>query len=396
MWWEIDTTGTPVQNGLVDDPTNTIFYTFPSIAVNSENDALMGFGYLSPSVYPSAAYSLHRATDPADSMRPVFVFRHGQKPYYQEFGGTENRWGDYSSTCIDPTNNMDFWTIQESVPNYTGGLANSIWDTWWAHVTLCTAVPGAATAIGIPSVICSGGTATFTTPAVTGATSYTWTISGTGWSGTSTTNTVTATAGTGTATITVTPVNSCGTGAAFTVNTVTPVIAPAVTFSVASHVTTITTADMITYTGSAAPGATYTWNFGGGTGTPGTGAGPQSVVWATTGLKTVTLSVTEGGCTSAVYTDTVLVNALSGVQALNAGYISDASILPNPNNGTFDISFAQPVTTPVSVRVIDLRGHVVYSNDFAAGNSKLTVVTNNLASGTYTVSMLIDGAVSKP
>ncbi|MFW1308733.1 hypothetical protein ACEV7Y_23710, partial [Vibrio parahaemolyticus] len=48
-----------------------------------------------------------------------------------------------------------------------------------------------------PATHCSGAAATYTAAAVTGATSYTWTVTGTGWSGTSTTNSISITAGTG-------------------------------------------------------------------------------------------------------------------------------------------------------------------------------------------------------
>jgi hypothetical protein len=59
--------------------------------------------------------------------------------YYATFGGTLNRWGDYSATVVDPINDLDFWTLQEyassqdlcSTPSSTctGG-----WGTWWANV----------------------------------------------------------------------------------------------------------------------------------------------------------------------------------------------------------------------------------------------------------------------
>jgi len=396
MWWEIDTTGTPVQNGIVDDPTNTVFYAFPSIAVNAAGDALMGFAYLSSNLYPSAAYSMHFSTDALDSMRPPFIFRHGQKPYYLTYSGTENRWGDYSGTCIDPVNDTDFWTIQESVPNYSGGITNCKWDTWWAHVKLCSATPSSATAINTTTTtICSGDSITYVTPAVTGATGYTWTIAGTGWAGSSSTNTITVAAGTVTGTITVTPINSCGNGTSFTITTITPVISPTASFTIASHTVPAYTNDIITYTGTTVTGGTYTWNFGaGGTATPGTGIGPQTAKWTTSGLKTVTLSVTSGGCTSAIYTDTVLVTAVSGIQAVSDPQIH-VSVLPNPNSGTFNILFDEDINNEVVVNVIDMEGRTVYNNNFnGVSNNKLNIVTNNLPSGTYTVNVIVDGAIA--
>lgn len=54
----------------------------------------------------------------------------------------------------------------------------------------------------------------------------------------------------------------------------------------------------INYTGTAGPNATYNWDFSGGTIVSGTGAGPYLVSWANSGSMTITLTVTDNGCTS--------------------------------------------------------------------------------------------------
>ncbi len=56
----------------------------------------------------------------------------------------------------------------------------------------------------------------------------------------------------------------------------------------------------ITYTGNATAGATYNWNWNGGASVPAAGAGPFNVNWPTSGVKNITLSVTQNGCTSTV------------------------------------------------------------------------------------------------
>ncbi len=71
----------------------------------------------------------------------------------------------------------------------------------------------------------------------------------------------------------------------------------------------------ITYTGTAPSNTTYTWNFAGGTIVSGTGQGPYQVSWATGGVKNVMLTVTSNGCSSAVTTVPVTVNALPVVTA---------------------------------------------------------------------------------
>jgi hypothetical protein len=299
MWWQIDTLANPIQNGKIDDPTGASFYAYPSIAVNKNDDALVGFSYLSASVHPCAAYALRLHTDPLDSMRPKYVYRHGQNTYYQTFGGTKNRWGDYSATCIDPINNTDFWTLQESVPT----TANS-WDTWWARVNVCEA-------------------------------------------------------------------NSL--------------------FNLQTRTTTIRINDTVTFTGTAPTGSVFTWNFAGGIAVPGTGAGPHAVKWTTAGWKKITLTVTYNGCSS-TYADSVLVGNLSdNILTLSR---SNVKVVPNPNNGTFQLMFEKNIVAPITVKLLDMQGKLVYNNEFNKVNDNtIAVSVNNLPTGIYTAYIEYDGAI---
>lgn len=65
----------------------------------------------------------------------------------------------------------------------------------------------------------------------------------------------------------------------------------------------------VSYTGNAGPGAIYTWDFGGAAATPGSGAGPHELSWASAGPKAISLTVTENGCTSEPFSQTVQVTA---------------------------------------------------------------------------------------
>ncbi len=66
---------------------------------------------------------------------------------------------------------------------------------------------------------------------------------------------------------------------------------------------------VVSFTGVAPPGAIFTWNFDGGTALPGTGAGPHTVSWSTPGTKTITLTVNDNNCVSALATRIVQVDA---------------------------------------------------------------------------------------
>ena len=473
MWWQVDTLANPLQVGLVNDPTAATSYAYSSIAVNAENDALVGFGYFSHTVHASCGYALHMNTDPVDSIRPAVVYRHGQAYYYETFGGTRNRWGDYSATCVDPRNDTDFWTLQETT--VIGTSPN--WDTWWAKVQFCPK-PNQPTMSYSSPIPCVGASATYAINPVAGATSYVWSVGGTGWSGSSTSDTIHVTAGTGMGTITVLAYNSCGegeahvftvtphvapnapyvsvyspacigsptaifsasasgatgfswvaldsgwsgtsTGTSLTANVgtgtgmiictatnacgsshpdtiyATPAVVPTSSFTVANHVVLAYTNDTLTYTGSAPAGSTYTWNFGGGTGTPGTGAGPQIVQWTVPGLKTVTLYLTNSGCSSALYSDTVLVLFNPSVKV--GGPVQknqELSIVPNPNNGTFDLLFANAVNKQIIVKLVDMQGKVVYNESFiGTNNKKVTIATHDLPNGTYMANVNLGGEIA--
>ncbi len=469
MWWQIDTLANPVQIGLINDPVTPSFFVYSSISVNDSNDALIGMGYLNATMHPSCAYALHMHTDLADSTRPPHIFRHGTAAYYTTFGGAKNRWGDFSQTCLDPRNNMDFWTLQEA-SNSAGTTAN--WDTWWANYQFCPK-PHAPT-ITYSGAPCAGDTANYIIDSIPGATSYVWYVAGGGWTGASTTTTINATAGTGTGTIVVLAYNSCGEGEATTLSVApvplppTPSIGvysppctgdataeftasgtagfiwsvvgtgwsgsstlssltttvgtgaaliictatnacgssapdtlsiypgtPVDTFTVSTHNTLIDTNITLTFAGSAPPGSSYTWYFGTGIATPGTGPGPQTIHWTTGGAMNVTLVVDNNGCSS-TYSDVIYVKDPTAVNVVT-GIGNNISLNPNPSDGVFDIVFASPVSKPVTIKITDIDGRIVYNREYSSTpTNKIQVKAANLNPGNYTVSIITsDGVVTK-
>ena len=125
QWWRVSTTGALQDFGRIDDPTGVAYYGMSSIAVNKNNDALIGFTRFSADTFPSAAYAFRLSADAAGTFRSPFVYKTGLGPYT-----SGDRWGDYSHTQVDPVNDTDIWTVQE----YSRGTSNG-WDTWWAAVT---------------------------------------------------------------------------------------------------------------------------------------------------------------------------------------------------------------------------------------------------------------------
>ncbi len=126
----------------------------------------------------------------------------------------------------------------------------------------CTVAPAQPGTISGTATVCQGTSNTYSVAAVSGASSYTWSLPG-GWTGTSTSNSITTTAGASSGSITVTATNACGTSSAQTFNvTVNPV--PAQPGTISGN-TTICPSSSNTYTIAAVSGATsYTWTLPGG------------------------------------------------------------------------------------------------------------------------------------
>ena len=138
QWWQLTPAGAVQQRGRVDDPAGAKFYAFPSLAVNKNNDVLIGYTRFSSQQYPSANYAFRAGTDPVNTLRDDRVLRAGSAPYFKDFGTGRNRWGDYSSTVVDPLNDLDMWTVQEHAAPVSGG---SRWGTWWGRIPSLTPAP---------------------------------------------------------------------------------------------------------------------------------------------------------------------------------------------------------------------------------------------------------------
>jgi hypothetical protein len=132
QWWQIATSAGSVgqvqQFGRIDDPSGANFYAYATLAVNKNNDAMVGYTHFGPGLYPSAGYSTRLASDPANTMETGVTLKAGEAPYFKDFGTGDNRWGDFSSTVVDPVDDTAMWTIQE----YAG--PNNMWGLWWGEV----------------------------------------------------------------------------------------------------------------------------------------------------------------------------------------------------------------------------------------------------------------------
>ena len=136
QWWQLSPTGKIAQFGRIDDPTGHFFFAYPTIAVNSKSDVLVGYTRFAKDQFASANYSFRRATDPVNTMRADTLFKDGEGPYVR-FATGRNRWGDYSNTVVDPNNDLDMWTIQQYAAKPVGESGR--WGTWWKRVVFSPA-----------------------------------------------------------------------------------------------------------------------------------------------------------------------------------------------------------------------------------------------------------------
>jgi hypothetical protein len=121
---------TVLQLGRLGNVDGDSFVAFPTIAVNADEDALLGFAHFTPNQFGSGGYAYRAAADIPGTLRSIQLYAAGQNSYFKTFGGTKNRWGDYSATQVDPVDDHGFWTVQERA-----AAQPDTWTTRWARVT---------------------------------------------------------------------------------------------------------------------------------------------------------------------------------------------------------------------------------------------------------------------
>ena len=139
QWVELDTNGGFVQGGRVEDPGANPWngghsYAFASLAVNAKNDVLIGFSEFESDDYVDAGYAFREGTDLPGTLRAPVTLKDGEGPYEKRRRG-RNRWGDYSGTQVDPSDDLTLWTLQEYARVPAGrGDRSGRWGVWWGRV----------------------------------------------------------------------------------------------------------------------------------------------------------------------------------------------------------------------------------------------------------------------
>jgi hypothetical protein len=100
--------GTVYQSG-----TANLSYWMGTILVSGQGHAAMGFTQAGPNNYLDAATTGRLAGDASGTMGTPVAYTASTSAYTPSDGTTPHRWGDYSYTSLDPSDDMTMWTVQE-------------------------------------------------------------------------------------------------------------------------------------------------------------------------------------------------------------------------------------------------------------------------------------------
>jgi hypothetical protein len=144
-WYKIDeTTNEVLQSGVLSDPD--FDYYQASIAANEKGDVMIGFnrsgfgidGQIS--IFAAWGTTLGDITTFGD---PFSILAGNVDNYHY----INNRWGDYTTTVVDPFDPNTFWTFQEYP------LAANAWATRITQITVPEPATWALAACGAASLM---------------------------------------------------------------------------------------------------------------------------------------------------------------------------------------------------------------------------------------------------
>jgi hypothetical protein len=126
-WYEIrnpETTPTVFQSGTFAPDSQ--WRWMPAIAMDQSQDIAVGYTVSGTAAgqYPSLVYAGRVPSDPAGTLESEIVLKVGAGSQSSGF----NRWGDYSSMTVDPTDDCTFWFTEEYLKS-TGANNGFNWNT---------------------------------------------------------------------------------------------------------------------------------------------------------------------------------------------------------------------------------------------------------------------------
>jgi hypothetical protein len=117
-WYEFNVTGgnyplTPIQQQDWTNGNDGVWRWMPSIAVEQNGNAAIGYSISSAAIFPSIRYAGRLSTDPLNDLAQ------GESIIINGAGAQTNasqRWGDYTMTTVDPSDGVSVWHTNEYYP----------------------------------------------------------------------------------------------------------------------------------------------------------------------------------------------------------------------------------------------------------------------------------------
>ena len=147
-WFKLSTANAPIgaitlldQGDIGGEDIALDTYTFfPAVEVNEERSAVFGFSASAASIFAGAYVTGKTVNHPSGTVGSTLILKEGEAPYKRFFGGTRNRWGDYSGASLDPDDDDYVWVYNEfadeqgSPSNGSQGPEDGQWGTAWGRV----------------------------------------------------------------------------------------------------------------------------------------------------------------------------------------------------------------------------------------------------------------------
>ncbi len=127
-YYKINTT----NSSLVESATlgaSSYWYIFPTLAVDKDQNIAITYSRSADNEYCGAFYSTRLKNDPP-GLSGSNVLQAGQGNYVVTFGGTRNRWGDYTGIFLDPSDENNVWMFTEYA------AATNTWGTWVGKIRM--------------------------------------------------------------------------------------------------------------------------------------------------------------------------------------------------------------------------------------------------------------------
>ena len=131
-WIRINaSTGAIIGQGVIGDATHDYYYG--SIAVNKLGNVVIGYTRSGTGEFASSYASVGTYDATSVTFQNPILLKAGIANYDITYGGTRNRWGDYSETTLDPNDPTKFWTSQE----WASGT--NLWSTQITEIGIAAA-----------------------------------------------------------------------------------------------------------------------------------------------------------------------------------------------------------------------------------------------------------------